>query len=122
MRGPYVFRDKDPNLNYKYVVGDWVCGDDSDLWKITHQITMNGQKAYDVSKFLPHRMTELGLRNYGDSNGISETAIRPITDQPTILLCLASDIKAKQHKLLQEVQKLGDDFDALIRTRELMKS
>lgn len=120
MRGPYVFGDKDPNQDYLYEVGDWVHGDSNDLWKIRSLGIMDGQKYYHVCTYLLSPMREDGLRNYGDT-GALETDIHPITDQSTILLCRASDIKAKQHKLLEEAEKLGQDFDALMRTRELIK-
>lgn len=120
MRGPYVFGDQDTNQNYLYDVGDWANGDHGDLWKIREQGTRDGQKYYYVYKYLPHEMTEQGLRNYGDTSAL-ETVMRPITDLSTILLCRASDIKFQQYKLLQEAEKLGQDFDALMRTRELIK-
>jgi hypothetical protein len=124
MGGPHVFRDKDENRKYKYAVGDWIHSNDlndtNTFWKITGQRTLNGELAYEVSLFLTDKMTESGFRHYGDMSGIYETDIRPLTDVRDTLWCLASDIKANEYKLLQEVKKLREDFDALMRTRELL--
>ncbi len=122
MRGPHIFRKEDPNIEYKYAVGDWIKSDGhGSFWKISEQLMMNDCPAYSVM-FMSSDLLESGLRHIGDMSGVYEVDVRPLTDQRDILLCLASDIKAQQYKLLQEAQKLGNDFDALMRTRELVKS
>lgn len=122
MRGPYVFEEKDPNTKYKYSVGEWVKSNGlGSFWKIGEQLLMDRLPAYSVM-FMSRDLSESGLRHIGDMSAIPEVEIRPLTDQRDILLCLASDIKLQEYKLLQQAKKLGIDFDALMRSRELIVS
>ncbi len=134
MRGPYRFEKDDGTKTFKYKIGDWVHGERSGtFWKITdrrlescvlpwpHDNYYN-LPGYHVADYGQpgQEMTERGLRHWGDQSTL-ERDIRPLTDPRDVLLCRASDIKAQHYELSQQVKKLGEDFDATMRTRELLE-
>ena len=134
MQGPYRFEEDDGKAKFKYKVGDWVLSNHvGTFWKIRsrrlesyvakwpnepyHRLPSYGVASYGLAG---QEMTETGLRHWADEF-VLERDIRPITDPRDILLCRASDIKAAYYELSQQVKKLGEDFDATMRTRELLE-
>lgn len=133
MRGPYRFEEDDGTVIFKYKVGDWVRSNSyGEFWKITsrclqscvlpwphdnyYRVPSYGVASYTLSE---GKMPEQGMRNCADQDAL-EKDIRPLTDPKDILLCRASDLKAAHYELAKQVKKLDEDFDAIMRARELL--
>lgn len=110
----------------KYAVGDWTRSDsDGSFCVIRRAVRLSFagepmEQCYDVA-YMSREWKDWGLRNVGDESGVVESRLLPITDQKDILLCRASEVKAKQHEASKELEKLTADFDSLMRARELLK-
>lgn len=106
-----------------YGVGDWVRGTGSEIGSFMricrrHKIS-DKDHCYDV-EFYSDVFTDSGLEYVGHDIGLDGSRLRLLTDPKDILLCLASDLKKKQHQAFQDAEKLTKDIDALMHSRDLL--
>ena len=105
---------------HKYNVGCWLYGtQEGDLFQIIGLTSSGNIPTYDAELF-SNTMTPTGLESKGIVSHVFQSDLHLIQDHPTLLLCLAGEIRRRQFQAQKKVDNLKATFDGLIDARVLL--